>query len=121
MFCRPSPMFSVKVLQKFGPNVVKFKMVTGERLWYIVVCYLDPDDASTIESVTAALGERLHGSKLTLTGYFNADLTGLEGVERDRDCIFLRGGGFRGYVGALSSAATPLAPRRENVEHGMDG
>ena len=32
--------FAVEAVQKFGFNVVGFQLVTEERRWYIVVCYL---------------------------------------------------------------------------------
>ena len=48
-------------------------------------CYFAPDDSSTIESVVAALKERPRGSKLLVTGYFNANLTDPEGYRRGED------------------------------------
>ena len=58
MFYRLSPHFAVEAVRKFGPNVVRFQLATGARRWYIIGCYLAPDDTSTIESVVAALKER---------------------------------------------------------------
>ena len=42
------PRFSVKALQKFGTNVVILLMVKGEQQWYIIGCYLFPNEALTI-------------------------------------------------------------------------
>ena len=42
VFYQPAPHFSVDAVRKFGPNVVSFQMVMGERQWYIVGCYLAP-------------------------------------------------------------------------------
>ena len=55
VFHRPALNFVVEAVQQFGPNVVDFQLATGARWWYIVGCYLAPDDTSKIESVVAAL------------------------------------------------------------------
>ena len=55
VFCRPAPHFVVEAIQKFGPNVVGFQLEMGERQWYIVGCYLDPNNNLTIESAVDAL------------------------------------------------------------------
>ena len=44
VFHRPAPHFLVEAVQQFGLNVIGFQLVTGERQWYIVGCYLAPDD-----------------------------------------------------------------------------
>ena len=44
VFYRPSPRYAVEVVHHFGQNVVGFQMATGEWRWYIVGCYLAPDD-----------------------------------------------------------------------------
>ena len=53
IFYRPLTPFAVEAVHQFGPNVVSFHMVTGARRWYIICCYLAPNDTSTIESVVA--------------------------------------------------------------------
>ena len=55
VFYRLAPHFAVEAIQKFSPNLVGFQLAKGERRWYIVGCYLAPDDTSTIDSVVAAL------------------------------------------------------------------
>ena len=45
VFCRASPRFTVEAIQQFGPNVVIFQLAMSGRWWYIIVCYLAPDDA----------------------------------------------------------------------------
>ena len=62
VFNRPAPHFAVEAVQKFGPNVIGFQLVTGAQRWCIVGCYLAPDDTSTIERVAEALKERPKGS-----------------------------------------------------------
>ena len=78
MFHRPAPHFAVEAVQKFGPNVAGFQLATDARQWYIVGCYLSPDDTLAIESVVAALKERPMGAKLLVVGYFNANLADAE-------------------------------------------
>ena len=48
VFYCPSPRYVVEAIQQFGPNIVGFQLVTGERRWYIIRCYLAPDNTSTI-------------------------------------------------------------------------
>ena len=74
VFHRPAPHFAVEAVQKFGTNVVGFQMATGARRWYIVGCYLAPDDTLTIESVVDTLKERPMGSELLVAGDFNSNL-----------------------------------------------
>ena len=62
MFYQPSPRYAVEAVQKFGPNIVRFQLATGERRWYIVGCYLVPNNTSTIESVVGALKDRPQGA-----------------------------------------------------------
>ena len=82
VFHRLAPHFAVEAVQKFGPNVIGFHMVTGARQWYIVGCYLAPNNTSTIERVVEALKERPKGAKLLVAGYMNANLAEPEGDRR---------------------------------------
>ena len=61
----------MEAIQKFGPNVVGFQMSTGERRWYIIGCYLSPDNTLTIESVVVTLKERPQGAELLVAGDSN--------------------------------------------------
>ena len=70
----PSPLFEVKAVRKYGPNVLSFEVVTGERRWYIIGCYLAPKYSDTIERVVAALGDKLRGTALLVAGDLNTDL-----------------------------------------------
>ena len=45
-------------VRKYGPNVLSFEVVSGRRRWYIVGCYIAPDNAQTIERVVTALGDQ---------------------------------------------------------------
>ena len=60
-------------------------MVTGAQWWYIIGCYLAPDNTSTIESVVAALKERRRGATLLVAGDINTTLTELENYRRGMD------------------------------------
>ena len=51
MFYREGAGFAVEEVRPYGPNVLSFEVVTGRRRWYIIRCYLAPDDARTIEQV----------------------------------------------------------------------
>ena len=44
VFHLPAPHFTLKAVQKFGPTVVGFQLVTGSQRWYIIGSYLSPDD-----------------------------------------------------------------------------
>ena len=85
VFHRPGPHFALEAVQKFGPNVVGFQLVTGARRWYNVGCYLDPDNTLTIERVVEALNERPKGARLLVAGDFNANLEEPEGYRRGED------------------------------------
>ena len=50
--------FAVEEVRTYGPNVISFKVVTRRRQWYIIGCYIAPDDARTIERVVTALGDQ---------------------------------------------------------------
>ena len=84
-FYRPSPLFVVETVRKFGPNVVIFQLEIGPRQWYIIGCYLAPDDTSTIESVVAALKERPRGTAMVVAGDLNTVLDNPENYRRGRE------------------------------------
>ena len=48
VFYRTALNFAVEAIRQFGPNVVSFQMATGERRWYIMGCYLTPNETSKI-------------------------------------------------------------------------
>ena len=48
--------------------------MTGRRRWYIIGCYIAPDDARTIERVVTALGDQPQGTALIVVGDLNTDL-----------------------------------------------
>ena len=85
IFHRPASYFAVEAVQQFGPNVIGFQLATGARRWYIVGCYLAPDNTSTIERVVEALKERPKGAELLVAGELIINLEALEGNPREKD------------------------------------
>ena len=75
----------MEVIQQFGPNVIRCQLSKGVLQWYIIGCYLAPENALTINIVVAALKERPQGSKLLVVGYFNDYLEKPEGAECDEE------------------------------------
>ena len=78
MFYRDGAGFAVEEVRPYGPNVISFEVVTGRRRWYIIGCYLAPDDARTIERVVTALGDQPRGTALIVAGDLNTDLGDME-------------------------------------------
>ena len=83
IFHRPAPHFAVEAVQQFGPSVIGFQLATGARRWYIVGCYLSPDNTSTIERVVEALMERPKGAELLVAGDLNINFAEPEGDWRE--------------------------------------
>ena len=73
--------FYVESLQTYWANVISFQLALGDMRWYILGCYLAPDNASTIEDVVAAIGKRPQGAALVVVGNFNTYLATPEGRE----------------------------------------
>ena len=65
-------------MRPYGPNVISFEVVTGRRRWYIIRCYLAPDNTRTIERVVTALGNQPRGTALVVAGDLNTDLGDME-------------------------------------------
>ena len=74
LFYRPSPLFAVEAVREYRPNVLSFEIATGRRRWYIIGCYLAPDDARTIDRVVTAMGDQPRGTALLVAGDLNTDL-----------------------------------------------
>ena len=82
-----APYFAVEAIQEIGPNVIRFQLVTEARQWYIVGCYLVPDNTSMIERVVEALKERPKGTELLVARDINANLVEPEGDRRGGDIV----------------------------------
>ena len=85
IFHRPTPHFAVEAVRKYGPNVIRSQLATGARRWYIVGCYLAPDNTSTIERVVEALRDQPNGEELLVAGDLNTNLAAPEGDRREED------------------------------------
>ena len=72
-------------MRKYGPNVIGFQLATGERRWYIVGCYLAPDDTLTIARVVEALRDQPKVAELLVVGDLNTNLVTPEGDRREED------------------------------------
>ena len=103
VFYRPSPLFAVEAVRQFGPIVVSFQLATGARRWYIIGCYLAPDDTSTIDIIIAALKERPQGTALLVVGDLNTTLTDTENDRRGEIAAALTEAG-------LEDMAAPFLP-----------
>ena len=68
-----------------APIFIGFHLVTGARLWYIVICYLAPDNTLTIDRVVKAIKERPKGAELLVAGDMNPNLAEPEGYRRGED------------------------------------
>ena len=77
----------MEAVRKYGLNVIVFQLATGARRWYIVGCYLAPDDTSTIERVVEALKARPKGVELLVVGDLNTNLAAPEGDRRSEDIV----------------------------------
>ena len=53
---------------------MSFEVATEARRWYIIGCYLAPDDTLTVERVIAVLRDRTKGTVLVVVGDLNTDL-----------------------------------------------
>ena len=81
-FYRMSPYFAVEAVRQFGLNVVGFHLATGAQRWYIIGCYLAPNDTLMIEIVVAAPKELPQGAALMVAGDLNTTLTEPENDQR---------------------------------------
>ena len=74
LFYREGADFAVEEVRPYGPNVISFKVVTGQRRCNIIGCYIASDDARTIDRVVTVLGDQPRGTALIVAGGLNTDL-----------------------------------------------
>ena len=72
----------MEAVREYGPNVMRFELATGARQWYIIGCYLAPDNTFSIEHVIAALKDRPKGTALLVAGDFNTELENPDNDQR---------------------------------------
>ena len=70
IFYRDVPHFQVKYFHPHSPNVTSIHLDSDGSRCFIDRCYLAPDNASTIESIILAIGQRPHGSALLVASDF---------------------------------------------------
>ena len=62
LFYRLTPRFVVEAVERCGPNVMVWQVVTGAKQWYIVGAYIALEDEGTMETVVKAIGQRPPGA-----------------------------------------------------------
>ena len=55
LFYRLTPRFVVEVVERCGPNLMVWQVVTEEKRWYIVGAYIAPADKGTMETVVKVI------------------------------------------------------------------
>ena len=75
----------MEAVRKYGPNVIRSQLATGAQQWYIVGCYLAPDNTSTIERFVEALRDRPNREELLVAGDLNTNLAAPEGDRIEED------------------------------------
>ena len=122
MFYREGAGFAVEEVRQYGPNVLSFEVVSGWRRWYIVGCYIAPDDAQTIERVVTALGDQPKGTALVVAGDLNTDLGEMECDRRGGgDLGGAHGGGAGRYDGTLPAEEAEVGEVTVDVGNGERG
>ena len=72
----------MEAVWEYGTNVLSFEVATGSRRWYIVGCYLSPEDADTIDQLVTSLVDIPKGTALIVVGDLNTDLGDAESDRR---------------------------------------
>ena len=109
---RLSPLFAVEAVREYGPNVMSFEVATGARRWYIIGCYLAPDDNLTIERVVAALRDRPKGTVLVVAGGLNTVISYFVRSQRGDETLYR----LSVVGGKVSSDDIPPPRSRCNLE-----
>ena len=52
LFWRASETYEVEEVEIHGSNVLTFQLVSGATRWYIIGCYIPPNDLTTLTQVT---------------------------------------------------------------------
>ena len=68
VFYWPLPRYVLGGIHQFNTNTVGFQLETGDQQWYIIRCYLAPDNTLTKESVVTTLNECPWVSNLLVAG-----------------------------------------------------
>ena len=96
----------MEAIHHLSPNVVGFQLATGDHQWYIVGCYIAPNDTTTRYTVVTTLEEQPQGSKILVAVDFNTNILEPEGYRR-------RGGILETLaMGGFEDMLEHLIPRR---------
>ena len=79
VFYMDAPHLHVELLQQHRTNMLSFQVAPGGRCWFIVGCYLSPDDKFTTGRVFAVISQRSCRAALVVARDFNTDLAAPEG------------------------------------------
>jgi len=71
---RKHDLFEIEETKFFGPNVLAFQLETGGKRFYVVGCYIPPDDLDALENIKLAWEERPEGHSPLLLGDLNINL-----------------------------------------------
>jgi hypothetical protein len=74
LFWRASEMYEIEEVEMRGPNVLSFQLVLGTTRWYIMGCYIPPNDLTTITHVEQAWQACPRGCLPILLGNLNINL-----------------------------------------------
>ena len=99
-----------------------WKGCDGGWRWYIIGCYLAPDDARTIERVVTALGGSTARHRPTSGGGLQYRFWGYgKRREGSGDCGGTDGGGGRRHDGALPPEEATMVKGTPELEYGEGG
>ena len=74
LFWRASETYEIEEVEMRGPNVLSFQLVSGATRWYIVGCYIPPNDLTTLTHVEQAWQACPRGCLPILLGDLNVNL-----------------------------------------------
>ena len=55
--CREESVWQIIGAKIFGANVVIFKIMAGQKRWYVIGAYLSPNDHTTVHHVEQAISK----------------------------------------------------------------
>jgi len=74
LFWRTSGTYEIEVVEICGPNVLSFQLVSGAARWYIIGCYIPPNDSTTLTHIDEAWRACPKGWFPILLGDLNVNL-----------------------------------------------
>ena len=77
------PHLQVKAYQSHGLNAVSSLVSSNSRRWFLIGCYITPDNKAMIKGVASAILQRPHGAELLVAVYFYSGLDSPYGVRQE--------------------------------------